>query len=358
MRVKSRREAQNGISILKSILYNGLVCSAEELRVTTEPQRLRKSSSLAKDEIVTMQTRACFTHCSLSELREPKVVVQFAMEGECESQSKKANHLELFGPFAIALDPIEARRVGVMPVIYFYRMSHIDNLDPEELLSGSEDLLRRLSEVRQTLIALHIIEERSQTQYIPFIDTDYLEERTSSESLGLSLSDPKAKLNLDRLCKLKARYFIDFFQFDRRTFWQLVDRLEYLLGLFQDTDSNSENSPMAYYEQREWRLPLDFQVNTVWYSLGSHPKIRDSESKLFAEKASQILDLYQTLRLEKISQEKLNATWVLYFVDGKPFGHMIKEIICPGFCYNEVIAVVDKAKQSRRVSDSIKVIPI
>ena len=275
--------------------------------------------------------------------------MQFANEDEHDSRSKQASHLDLFGPFAIALNPIDARRIGIMPTIYFYRLSHMYS-------SGPEDLLRRLSEVRQTLIALHIIEECSQTQDIPFRNTKSLKERTSSKSLGLYLNNPKAQLKLERLSRREARHFIDFLQFNRRTFWQLVDRIEYILGLFQDTDS--ENSPMDYYKQREWRLPLDFQANTVWYSLGNHPKIRNPKSEMFAGNVSQILDLYQTLRSGELSQEILNATWVLNLVDGKPFSQMIKEIICPSYCYNDVMNLVDKAKQLDKLLNSTKVTPI
>ncbi len=302
---------------------------------------------------MTTQTRACFTHCSFSELAEAKVDAFFCShEGEdAEVVRKSASHFDLFGSFAIAIDPLEARRIGVMPAMYFYSFPDIDD-------TGPEDLLRRLSETRQTLLALHMLEEIAGNVEIPFLHSPYEQERSSSKELGLVVDDENARKVLENTRRFRARKSLAGLQFDRRTYWQLVDKIEYLLGLFQNTDSTIEESPLAFFEQREWRLPYNSQVNTTWFSLGEHPKIRDPNYERFAEPRREILKIVQGTNGRKASLSELKATWVLNSVDGKPFSQLIRRIVCPEQCFKRTKALVDKSKRIGLLRNDTKLVTI
>lgn len=234
---------------------------------------------------------------------------------------RPASHFDLFGPVGFGLDPIQARRIGIMPAMYHYSASDVSDTAPTELL-------RRLAETRQTLLSLHLIEERSGAP-LPHTHTPIMSERTTSEALGLVPSSQSQRLLLEKLAASDAQLVADLFYFDRRAFWELVDKLEFLLGLFQDTDSTIEESRLAFFEQREWRLPYNSQENTRWYCLGGQPKIRDPNRTDNTSNAEKTLAALEAARGRSLSEEEKKATWVLKEVDGRPFSRMIREIICP-----------------------------
>ena len=336
----------------ESILSNGLLCASEELTVRTDPLRVRDFGVESKKEIVTRQTRACFTHGSLTELSLKRVKANFiSFVDGCQGVNQElSSHFDLFGRFAIAIDPLEARRIGVMPAMYYYSFPEIGE-------SGPESLLRRLSETRQTLLALHTLEEKSDTVEIPFLHSSHFDERASSRELGLVVDNPEMHLILERTSKYRAKEILMGFQFDRRTFWQLVDKIEYLLGLFQNADSTLEDSPLAYYEQREWRLPYNSQQNTIWYSLGLHPKIRDPNAAEYRDCKQDILKLLKKVNTRELSNEERKATWVLHSVDGSRFSRLIRSVVCPKECLDYVTTTIDSYKQNGALRDDIKIVP-
>ena len=160
----------------------GLLMTPENLRI--DKNRRAYNVELQKTEF--SQIRACFTLIDRGQLW------QRLRRGTGEVQS----HVDLFGKFAIGLDPIEARRLGAIPVIYFYRGTSKD-------INMSMEILYNLRELRSLAVAIARIEARAA---IPGRDT--YGDRVLDE-LGYTLEgDPVVKERIERmsgpLCTLYA----------------------------------------------------------------------------------------------------------------------------------------------------------
>ena len=350
VRVLRRSNDTLGLKILESILFEGLVCTSEVLRAWTDPIRVAKLGVERELHSVTRQTRACFTLCTAEDLARPHATVRF-LEPSGREASRSTSHLELFGSFGIGINPLGARRIGIMPAMYFYTLSGAED-------GGPEDVLWRLAEARQSLVALHVIEELSGKVPIPWIHTSVREERSSSEELGLSVSKEEVKSKLNKLTPQEASRIFDLFALDRRTSWQIIDKIDFVLGLFQNTDSFVEDSPLAFYEQREWRLPYISQKNLRWYSLGVHPRCRDPDGQSRSDGRGWVRRLLESGRGKSLSDDEAKATWVLYEVDSEPFAHLIEEVVCPPLHTEAVRAIVTKAPDAGRMRSNVRIKPL
>jgi len=87
-----------GLKILEQILRFGLLLTPEELEIPPNPLSDLDTPPLTR----IIQRRACFTLVSREELYEGPIIRQF-------------------GEFAIALDSHEARELGIVPTLYYYK---------------------------------------------------------------------------------------------------------------------------------------------------------------------------------------------------------------------------------------------
>lgn len=346
------RECDNtrGLAILQSILADGLACTSEALRSWTDPLRVERLGEKRELRFIARQTRSCFTLCTTEELARPHASVRFR-DANGRVAVRPASHLDLFGSFGIALDPLRARRIGVMPTMYFYTVSGTQS-------GGPEDILHRLAEARQALTALHLVEERSRRVEIPWIDAPTPEGRASSEELGFFIDKAVIRERIDRISRREASFIFDIFDLDRRTSWQIVDKIDFILGLFQNTDSFLEDSPLSFYEQREWRLPYISQPNLGWYSLGEHPRCRDPDRPHNDCGAHRVRTILESAKGRPLTSDEACATWVLFEVDNAPFATLIDEIVCPPAYKEEVENIVQEAKKSGKAPQKIKITPI
>lgn len=311
----------SSMTVLESILSNGLACTSERLQIAVDPLRLQNDQDYPPRLTIAQQSRACFTLTDLETALSQRVPAQFlSIEGQAYQRS--VNHFELFGPIAIAIDPIVARRMGALPTLYYYKASG-------GLEGGPEDILRRLAEIRDLLAVLNHAEEQSGMVRIPYTQSEIAEERTTAEALDLIAKAPNADADFREIGVALARKIFKVFDTDRRSAWQLVDKLDSILGLFQNTDSSIEDSPLAFYEQREWRIPFLSQSNLEWYSLGGNPKIRDPHYAKHCDNAGEILANMQKLRGRPLSSEEIRSTWILTQVDNRPFADFIAHLVCP-----------------------------
>lgn len=350
VRVVQQGKNSVGLEILESIICDGLVCTSEVLRAWTDPLRVEQMGEKRELREITRQTRACFTLCTADDLARPLANARFRDHSGRES-TRPASHLDLFGSFGIGLDPLHARRIGVMPAMYFYTVSGTHD-------DGPEAILRRLAEARQALMALHMVEERSGRVRIPWVHTEWHEERASSQELGFTVDKAGVRARLSRLSSSDAASVFDLFDVDKRTSWQIVDKIDFILGLFQNTDSFIEDSPLAFYEQREWRLPYMSQMNLGWYSLGKHPRGRDPDRRHNNRGARRVRALLESAKGRPLTEEEAKATWVLFEVDKAPFATLISEIVCPPDQADAVGEIVARAQNGSRLRRDVKVTPL
>src|SRR5690242_2488019 len=139
----SNPDSEKGLDILRSILTHGLLCTPEKFKLfpNYNTQNKEKQQFLwdhqPHDEII--QSRASFTLADALELSKEYELIQ-------NQTATHAAHTDLFGDFAIGLDPIEARALGIMPTVYYYRH------DVETVFARTAGLatqiIERLDEVR------------------------------------------------------------------------------------------------------------------------------------------------------------------------------------------------------------------
>ncbi|PDT60519.1 hypothetical protein CO678_15925 [Bradyrhizobium diazoefficiens] len=238
--------------------------------------------------------------------------------------------------------------MGVMPAMYYYQIEGVED-------GGPEEMLRRLYEAKQTLLALHSIEERSGKVRMPWVHTAFSDERATSHDLGLTVDDQRVEGAIRGLVPRKAEAILPLFDVDRRSSWQIVDKINYILGLFQNTDSSVEHSPLAFYEQREWRLPYNSQTNLGWYSLGNHPTIRDPQKSENIRAAGVVLKMIERMKGRSLTESERDSTWVLFEVDRLPFASIIEEIICPTHAADRVERLVRSEISSGKLNRNVKI---
>ena len=159
----------NALTQLRIMLEHGLLMTPECIEIPESPRA--ETLSIEKPKTKFRQIRACFTLAQRGELWTP---IPRDREGV-----DVRSHSDIFGRFAIGLDPIEARELGAMPVIYFYRGLSISNV--------SMEILYNLRELRSIAIAIARIEARSK-------NADHVVEEYVLDRLGYTLEgDPHVK---------------------------------------------------------------------------------------------------------------------------------------------------------------------
>jgi hypothetical protein len=223
-----------GLEILQLILTHGLLCTPEKFKLypnyNTENKEKQKFLQANKphDEIV--QSRACFTMVDTLELTKEYELSQSQL-------TYSVAHVDLFGEFAVGLDPIEARALGVMPTVYYYRH---DIGNPYRKTAGlGSQIVERLDEVRSLFSILSYIEAWENTS--PDDGLIF----PSAEMLKRMRIQVRYQKEIEaELTKLKAQdaaLINQLFNTDRVPAWNLVDFVEMMLSLYQTTDSTIED---------------------------------------------------------------------------------------------------------------------
>ncbi len=311
------------IEILRSIVDFGLLCTPERMPIPPAKATDNKDKQAlllnAQPEIKIVQSRFCATLCRREELFDARVR-GVTMEGE---EGARVAHSTLFGPIAVGFDPLGARRLGFVPTLYYTRKS-ISGLDHnEEKFPNQIDLIQRLKEIRDVLIVLSYIEAG--------IDVDgyVLPDKKILNLLEIDLPyEEKIMSNILKLRKRTRRYILDKFNTDREMALNLVGSVEVLLSLFQEADSSLDETYLAFFEQREWRIVHQMRPGTLWYCLGAKPDFQNPHAERM-QREIQALRRLITRVLGPRPKGYFDNTWVLAEIDGLPAAAYIDEVVVP-----------------------------
>lgn len=317
-----------GIQVLSLILSHGLLCMPERFPLFSDPSSERQeklallSAGLPQDQIY--QSRACFSLLDLPELSQ-QIELRPSEGGAPQGSPIIFSHADLFGPFAIGLDPLEAREMGLLPAVYYYRTN---STGPSESLSSQ--IVYRLDEIRTVLKVLSFIEARANLKKLSVPSYERLTE------IGMVPKYEAPVVNrLDDLTSRDAKKIFDLFDTDRVASWSLVDFLNMLLSLYQNADSTIDSEPLAFFHQREWRLIHHMRKGMCWYSLGENEYYADSNAARFARSREEIRSLLGT-RMGRLDESKMRRFWVLAEIGDRPFRDFIREIVVPEECEGTV----------------------
>jgi hypothetical protein len=321
---------RKGLEILRLILTHGLVCTPERFKLypnyrTENPQKLPfLRANTHHDEII--QSRACFTLLDTPELTE-------------SHSTREESHVDLFGEFAIGLDPLEARDLGILPTIYYYKHDMRDGSMPRTAGLGSQ-MVERLDEIRSVFSILSYIEAQAKAgiDKIAFPSAEKLSE------IGINVRFQKdIEAALAKLTKPQAALVFRLFNTDRVPAWNLVDFIEIMLSLYQTTDSTLEDAPLNFFSQKEWRLVHHMMRGLKWFSLGNHPPERNPwwrefendirTLKSFIGSVSKMPRSYMTWYLDHC--------WVLARTETLCFRDFVREIVVPDEFHQVVTELVE-----------------
>jgi hypothetical protein len=300
--------------------------------LTPEDVKIRRhvgSEQEYGDPILIPQTRASFTLSNLNALQQPN---PFSRTGY--------SHLDIFGYFAIGVDPIAARDFDMSPVFYFYDAAR--RTDDYPLIAS---LVHALTETRELLSLLTLMEERSIVE----------QGESTSEYEKIRSQFPNAKIGLlyqtkersDRLAKMLASVPVEaiaevvpVFETDRRPFWNLVEAIDLLSGLLQAADSASLDAELLYFSQHEWRLTKI--LNSNGYSLSEDGDVRSKLS--YVRRAMQrSIHAIAALMDTKVNKEWLRKCWVVLGSarTRRIFREYIRLVVCPENCRADVERIVE-----------------
>lgn len=317
-----------GLGILRSILRHGLLCSHEELQLDCDPltERLEKALLLSLGEPVdsTFQSRASFTLCELDDLAQEVNRTPFTPLNDPQS------HGDSFGQFAVALCPIEARRLGIVPTKYYYRFL----LDPYTV-GLSNQIVHRLMELRAVCSLLSLLEARVGPIEAPGVDFPDALRLRRDYRLNLD-HEGEAKQMVDDLSLSQARLMYQSLNTDRVPAVDLLDFLDLLLSAYQNSDSTKRHSPLEFYLQKEWRALYHRRDGLEWVRL--LPRHNEQLSASERSTRSEVRRLLE--RKGRRSNEYFAYCNVLSKVDGRPFRNLVKKVIVPRFAYQKAEAIV------------------
>jgi hypothetical protein len=322
-----------GREILFSIFDYGLLLTPEELSIPIDPGSKRTPPP---GPLKITQRRACFTLLRFEEL--------FSSAGQ---ESGTPSHVGAFGDFAIGLDAVEARLLGVMPTFYYYRILQ----NPESFginlptrardrdlsaFGPSSELLFRLAELRSLLVSLAYIEAIGAPEGRAVYRTDRLLRKRLVHNPKF---EPDVLNALGKLSRSKAKTIYSCIDTDRMPAWNLIEWLDILLNAFQIADSRQSISSFEYYQQREWRV---IQLHSPFfdcYPLRSPPDLPDWP------RGKQIDALYSLVMSHSGAQGfrfDPENTFLLTAAAGRRFRSFIREVVVPADLANEVEAKLRK----------------
>ena len=326
-------ELTKGLELLRLILEHGLLCAPERFPiypdpVTDRPDK-RRLLETGEPQCRITQSRACFTLAAVHELAE-----QYEVSPGCW-----LSHADLFGPFAIGLDCIEARRLGVLPAVYSYSYVHADDGAyrgaRSPTLGLGDQIVHRLSEAATVFSILSHIEARARLgDASDTLDVAGL----TRHGIDITYEDDVRAL-IGRLPHGKARELFGYFDTDRVASWNIVDFLHLLLSLFQTVDAR-DGTALAHFQQREWRLIYHSRAAAQWFSLGDNLDAVDPLRHCFRLAREELCRTLNDANGCARSPEYLARCWVLNGVEEARFRDFVREIVVPETCIDEVRRIV------------------
>ncbi|OOG28798.1 hypothetical protein B1C78_00175 [Thioalkalivibrio denitrificans] len=306
-----------GVAMLETTLRDGLLLTPETIRVKLSPNS--RAARAGRAEVPLRQTRACFAHMSVTEMRKPN-----------PHASKRENHFEVFGEFAIALDAVAARDLDMAPVHYFY----VDRDERRYPMAAS--LIAALLETRELLSVLSRLEERV------YRDVDALtaEQRRYFDAferarVDLIFQDEDARTRLEAARQMLptegVKSFLKAFETDRRRLALLVEAIDLLSGLVQTADSSSRNEQMLYFSQQEWRLTRVLNNSLVGYSVDGPEVGEDEGVKPLRERKVAAVEQIAKLLDQRLEKPWLRDCWVVLgsALENRLFRSYVRAIVCP-----------------------------
>lgn len=306
------------------MLQIGFLCTPERLEILSDrtTQNAGKQALLAKGEpeLALGQSRFCVTLCEPADLYVPVRRGLAAGMGPGEGKS----HADLFGAWAIGFDPLQSRRLGILPTIYF---SPTDMFGEALGIGGIPGLnlqmIQRLKELRDLLILLAGIEADLE------VTGGTLPPRDMIDSLGYDLPFEGRIVETIRSMPAERRKAVfELFNIDRSPALDLVSYVEMMMGLFQQTDSKIDGTPYAFYQQKEWRLIHHMRDGMIWYCLGPQPEFRDAYAWDRQPQIASLRRLIEELAGPR-DEDYFSNCWLLEEVDGRPVSDHITMVIVP-----------------------------
>ena len=324
--VSRDKYARLGLLILRSILTHGLLLVPEKFPVRASPNspRLDKIALMRRKEPMfkLRQTRACFTLTTAEGL--------FVAD---PTSPQNNSHACLFGRFAIGVETEFAPDLGILPVIHYYDYE-MDNTKKGNSLSPY--IVDRLFEIRNILAVL------SHLKAIAHPELSYAFDRKTLGDMGVNIHYEKTieKL-LEKVSREEARLIFRYFSTDRVPMWNLVESIDILLSLFQSVHSRSRNRPLAYYEQREWRLIHHNSKSNTAYSLGDSSWVDRPDDFEIRKKKKVVHELIRPM-IDCSPHLKLNISrsWVLESVNNRHFRDYISQVVVPKSCEEEARSMI------------------
>ena len=328
-----RKYASCGLSILESILVNGMLLTPERIRIHRHPG----SEQEREPPIELSQTRASFTLSTLE-----------ALQAANPYSRANLSHLDMFGQFSIGLEPLAARDFDMAPVYYYYDVhrEQTSSCDPGSYpLIAS--LVHSLTETREILSVLALLERRAATAGGGSAPS---EERIAAQfdkakiDLLYQTSSRASRIAraIEELAPSEVGRVLRALDTDRRPFWNLVEAIDLMSGLLQRADSASLDTAMLYFSQREWRLVKVRSERVVGYDLV--PDSHDEVSEVATARSEQLRALQQVALLTgtRLDIDWLRKCWVV-LASGRSNRHFrdyIRVVTCPRKCVQSVKALV------------------
>lgn len=317
-------DREKGFKILELILNYGLLCTPEKFGLYpnyhTENKQKKELLKAKKPHEEFVQSRACFTLADTRDLSQ-------AYELGFGKNKEYVTHTQLFGEFAIGLDPIEARELGILPTVYYYRH---DLGHPRNPMAGlGWQIIERLDEARAVFSVLSYIE--SWDNKGPD-DLSYPSRERLKEMGILIRYQPEIEQELKELKTREAELILRLFDTDRVPAWNLVDFIQILLSLYQCTDSTIQDAPLAFFQQREWRLVHHMTKHLRWFGLGRHKRYRNPREREFVKGINELKEFLGGLAGKKAAADTewfLSYCWVLAGTLNRDFRDYIHEIVVP-----------------------------
>jgi hypothetical protein len=289
----------------------GLLLTPEDLLIPPNPiERTRAGSSRRIHQTEYPQCRACFTLARRDELWRPGA--------RTDRHGNPSSHSELFGAFAIGLTPLQARRLGAVPVIYHYE----DDIE----VNVTREVLMRLRDLRNLALVHAYLEAKAG---VDGRDTRSVNELKDD---GYDLvGEPEIEEAITSRTSAEARLVAKFFDTDRVPAWNLVDVIDTILHFFQTTDAKDAVGSLAYFQQREWRIGRLHGPHVRCYPLGPKRASNDTDdgSAMPAKERNELREALKKIDHQQFSPARLDRRAILMSSDDKPFFDHVAEMIIP-----------------------------
>lgn len=320
-RSPTEADRSKGFDILRMILTHGLLCTPENFPLYpnyhTENKQKKEFLRAGKSHDSIIQSRACFT---LADARELSQVYEITSDNE----KQHVAHIDLFGEFAIGLDPLDARALGILPTVYYYKQDIGEGFRKTAGLGWQ--IVERLDEARNVFSILSYLECWSNKG--PEYDPIYPNAERLREMGILIRHQPEIEQELAKLEAKDADLILRIFDTDRVPAWNFVDFIQMLLSLYQTADSTIADAPLAFFRQKEWRIIHHKTEHLAWFGLGQHKSYRNPLALKYCDAINELRDFIRTGRNDP-SEWYLDQCWVLARSGDRHFRDFVREIVVP-----------------------------